>query len=148
MRITISTGSISIHGIAQLVFLLLIRWVMIYPTDSAIQRLNNWALVDSAMAIFSTVNRDKFRSSTNFIFHNYEVQWTNFSVFCLLVCFFSLLFFRSSSLPALVIRINNSWIMTKWDRVACCVWQQDGASSLHEFAFRWVNWRQVHLKVK
>ena len=52
MRITISTGSISIQGIVQLVFLLLIRWVAIYPTDSAIQRLNNWALVDSAMAIF------------------------------------------------------------------------------------------------
>ena len=117
MQMTISTGSISIQGIAQLVFLLLIRWVAIYPTDSAIQRLSNWSLVDSAMAIFWTVNRDKFRSSTNFIFHNYEVQWTNFSVFCLLVCFFSLLFFRSSSLPALVIRINNSWIMKKWDRV-------------------------------
>ena len=52
MRMTISTGSISIQGIAQLVFLLLIRWVAIYPTDSAIQRLNNWSLVDSAMAIF------------------------------------------------------------------------------------------------
>ena len=52
MRITISTESISIQGIAQLVFLLLIRWVETYPMDSGIQRLNNWALVDSAMAVF------------------------------------------------------------------------------------------------
>ena len=108
MRITISTESISIQGIAQLVFLLLIRWVETYPMDSGIQRLNNWALVDSATHGHLLNNRDMFRSSTNFIFHNYEVQRTNFSVFCLLVCFFSLLFFRSSSLPALVIRINNS----------------------------------------
>ena len=52
MRITISTESISIQGTAQLVFLLLIRWVETYPMDSGIQRLNNWALVDSAMAVF------------------------------------------------------------------------------------------------
>ena len=52
MRMTISTESISIQGIAQLVFLLLIRWVGIYPMDSGVQRLNNWSLVDSAMAIF------------------------------------------------------------------------------------------------
>ena len=39
---------ISTQGIAQLVFLLLIRWVAIYPTDSGIQSLNNWSLVDSA----------------------------------------------------------------------------------------------------
>ena len=51
IRIMLSTGSISTQRIAQLVFLLLIRWVVIYPTDSGIQRLN-WALVDSAMAIF------------------------------------------------------------------------------------------------
>ena len=52
MRMTISTELISIQGIAQLVFLLLIRWVETYPMDSGIQRLNNWALVDSAMAVF------------------------------------------------------------------------------------------------
>ena len=52
MRMTISTESISIQGIAQLVFLLLIRWVETYPMDSGIQRLNNWALVDSAMHVF------------------------------------------------------------------------------------------------
>ena len=52
MRMTISTGSISTQGIAQLVFLLLIRWVETYPMDSGIQRLNNWALVDSAMHVF------------------------------------------------------------------------------------------------
>ena len=36
----------------QLVFVLLIRWVVIYPMDSGIQRLKNWALIDIAMAIF------------------------------------------------------------------------------------------------
>ena len=29
---------------AQLVFLILIRWIVIYPVDSVIQRLNNQAL--------------------------------------------------------------------------------------------------------
>ena len=36
----------------QLVFLLHIRWVVIYPMDSGIQRLKNWALIDIAMDIF------------------------------------------------------------------------------------------------
>ena len=30
--------------IVQSVFLILIRWIVIYPMDSAIQRLNNWGL--------------------------------------------------------------------------------------------------------
>ena len=30
--------------IVQSVFLIVIRWIVIYPTDSAIQRLNNWGL--------------------------------------------------------------------------------------------------------
>ena len=32
--------------IVQLVSLVLIRWIVIYPVDSAIQLLNNWGLVD------------------------------------------------------------------------------------------------------
>ena len=34
----------AIHWIAQLVSLTLNRWIVIYPVDSAIQRLNNWSL--------------------------------------------------------------------------------------------------------
>ena len=34
----------TIHWIAQLVFLTLIHWIVIYPVDSAIQLLNNWGL--------------------------------------------------------------------------------------------------------
>ena len=37
----LSTGYISIQQIAQLVFLILIRWIVIYPVDNAIQRFNN-----------------------------------------------------------------------------------------------------------
>ena len=32
----------SIHWIVQLVSLILIHWIVIYPVDSAIQLLNNW----------------------------------------------------------------------------------------------------------
>ena len=34
----------TIHWIAQLVSVTLNRWIVIYPVDSAIQRLNNWSL--------------------------------------------------------------------------------------------------------
>ena len=37
----LSTGYISIQQIAQLVFLILIHWIVIYPVDNAIQRFNN-----------------------------------------------------------------------------------------------------------
>ena len=33
----------AIHWIAQLVSVTLNRWIVIYPVDSAIQRLNNWS---------------------------------------------------------------------------------------------------------
>ena len=36
----------SIQWIAQLVSLILIRWIVIYPVDSAIQRLNNRGLLN------------------------------------------------------------------------------------------------------
>ena len=39
--IALSTGLKSIHQITQLVSLIIIRWIVIYPVDSAIQRLNN-----------------------------------------------------------------------------------------------------------
>ena len=38
--ITLSTGLVTIHWIAQLVPVILIRRIVIYPVDSAIQRLN------------------------------------------------------------------------------------------------------------
>ena len=42
--IALSTGEITIHWITQLVLLVFIRWIVIYPVDSAIHRLNNWGL--------------------------------------------------------------------------------------------------------
>ena len=42
--IGLSTGKITIHWITQLVLLVFIRWIVIYPVDSAIHRLNNWGL--------------------------------------------------------------------------------------------------------
>ena len=36
----------AIHWITQLVLLVFIRWIVIYPVESAIHRLNNWGLVD------------------------------------------------------------------------------------------------------
>ena len=47
--ITLSTGQITIHWILQLVSLLLIQWIAIYPVDSAIHRLNNWGQMDKKM---------------------------------------------------------------------------------------------------
>ena len=43
--IALSTGQISIQWILQLVSSIVIRWIAIYPVDSAIQRLNNRGLV-------------------------------------------------------------------------------------------------------
>ena len=34
----------TIHWIAQLVSLILVQWIVIYPVNSAIQLLNNWGL--------------------------------------------------------------------------------------------------------
>ena len=39
---------------AQLVSLILIRWIVIYPTDSAIQRLNNLGQTSKIHARFQT----------------------------------------------------------------------------------------------
>jgi len=36
----------AIQWMAQLVFVVLIRWIVIRPVDSAIQRLNNQGLAD------------------------------------------------------------------------------------------------------
>ena len=35
----------AIHWITQLVFVILIHWIVIHPVDSAIQLLNNWGLL-------------------------------------------------------------------------------------------------------
>ena len=45
-QIALSTGQIAIQWIVQLVSLILIYWIEIYPMDSAIQLLNNWGLKD------------------------------------------------------------------------------------------------------
>jgi len=37
-------GSITIQWVTQLVSLILIHWIVIYPVESAIQRLKNWNL--------------------------------------------------------------------------------------------------------
>ena len=42
--IALSNGYISVYWIVQLISLILIRWIVIYPVDSAIQRLNNRCL--------------------------------------------------------------------------------------------------------
>ena len=42
--IGLSTGIITIHWITQLVLLVFIHWIVIYPVDSPIHRLNNWGL--------------------------------------------------------------------------------------------------------
>ena len=31
---------------AKLISVTLVRWIVIYPVDSVIQRLNNWGLID------------------------------------------------------------------------------------------------------
>ena len=36
----------AIHWIAQLVSLILIHWIVVFPMDSAIQLFNNWGLKD------------------------------------------------------------------------------------------------------
>ena len=41
---------------AQLVSLILIRWIVIYPVDNAIQRLNNWGKTSNVKA---TVKRGR-----------------------------------------------------------------------------------------
>ena len=40
----------AIHWITQLVLLVFIRWIVIYPVDSAIHCLNNWGQNGSAGA--------------------------------------------------------------------------------------------------
>ena len=41
---TVQKVDSAIQWIIQLVYLILIYWIKIYPMDSAIQRLNNWDL--------------------------------------------------------------------------------------------------------
>ena len=37
-----------------------IHWIVIYPVDSAIQRLNNWGQVDSAIQLLNNLGHDIF----------------------------------------------------------------------------------------
>ena len=50
--ITLSTGQITTLRITQVVFQILIRWIVIYTMDSAIQRLNNTGLDEATSLLF------------------------------------------------------------------------------------------------
>ena len=50
--ITVSTGQITTLRITQVVFQILIRWIVIYAMDSAIQRLNNAGLDEVTSLLF------------------------------------------------------------------------------------------------
>ena len=50
--ITVSTGQITTLRITQVVFQILIRWIVIYTMDSAIQRLNNAGLDEVTSLLF------------------------------------------------------------------------------------------------
>ena len=50
----VQTLDSAIHWITQLVLLVFIRWIVIYPVDSAIHRLNNWGL----MFYWTTIYRE------------------------------------------------------------------------------------------
>ena len=43
--VTLSMGKITIHWIAQFVFLTPVSWILIYLVDSTIQLFNNWGKV-------------------------------------------------------------------------------------------------------
>ena len=76
-----------------------------YPLDSGIQRLNNWALVDSATHGHLLNNRtclEAARISFSIITKS-NGQTFRFRLF---VCLF-LIFFRSSSLPALASKLTT-----------------------------------------
>ena len=50
--IVLSSGRINIYPVdSALVFLILMRWLVIYPMDSAIQRLNNRGLSNRKQSI-------------------------------------------------------------------------------------------------
>ena len=48
------------HWIAQLVSLALIRWIVVYPVNSAIQLLNNWCLGANKRIIETMENSKAF----------------------------------------------------------------------------------------
>ena len=55
----VQTLDSAIHRITQLVLLVFIRWIVIYPVDSAIYRLNNWGLVYSLYPKYVDEKRKK-----------------------------------------------------------------------------------------
>ena len=66
--IALSGGQISIQWIVQSVFLILICWIVIYPMDSAIQRLNNRGL-EAKLYRFTTVLLKLSHSDWQHCFH-------------------------------------------------------------------------------
>ena len=61
---------ISIHWTAQLVSLILTHWIVIYPVDSAIQRLNNRAQVNRHLLLVSSCIIVCVRVASLDIFHD------------------------------------------------------------------------------
>ena len=70
-RITLSTGEIAIHWIAQYFFSTVIRWIVIYLLNSVIHSLNNWAQIYNkrhsvTQFLFSNDNKVSQRDYNNF----------------------------------------------------------------------------------
>ena len=80
--IALSSGQISLQWITQLVFLILIRWIVLYPMDSAIQRLNNRGQMLDTRQQANNSNK-LIRKSTRILppIHELQCIWT-----CVCVC--------------------------------------------------------------
>ena len=65
--IALSTGEIIIHWITQLVLLVFIHWIVIYPVDSIIHLLNNRGLVlDRVKSTSVTFRRERVKTDRQF----------------------------------------------------------------------------------
>ena len=53
----LSTGQISIQRLVQMVSLILIFWLVIYPVDSPVQLWNNWGQASVVQKVDSTIQR-------------------------------------------------------------------------------------------
>ena len=51
------TGQISIQWLVQMVSLILIFWLLIYPVDSPVQLWNNWGQVPVVQKVYSAIHR-------------------------------------------------------------------------------------------
>ena len=58
----LSTGQISLQWLAQMVSLILIFWLVIYPVDSPVQLWNNWGQVPVVQKVDNTNNQINFHT--------------------------------------------------------------------------------------